>query len=90
MISRRGGKLGLLKFFIFSLLSSITDLAEKLQNAKIEIKGIHFTFYFPILLSSLAPELKKELSEGIHSFLNAELPVGVYFQICFFSALCIC
>jgi glycopeptide antibiotics resistance protein len=73
--------------FIFCLLSSITDLAHKLEDAKNEIRGMPFAFYFTILLSSSTPELEKQLSEGFHKFLNTEPPTGMCFFLCFLHLL---
>jgi len=79
---RREVNLAYFNSFLFYLLSSTTDLAHKLEDAKNEIQGMPFTFYFTVLLSSSTLELKKELSEGFHKFLNTELPTGMCFFLC--------
>jgi hypothetical protein len=71
--------LGDLNSSILCLLSSITDLAHKLQDAKNESEGTPFTSYFTGLLSSVTRELKKQLSDGFHRFLSTgEPPAGVF------------
>ena len=79
---RREVNLACFNSFHFYLLSSTTDLAHKLEDAKNEIRGMPFTFYFTVLLSSSTLGLKKELSEGFHKFLNTKPPTGMCFFLC--------
>jgi len=75
------GKIGPFKFISFvsyRLPLQISGTPDSRTRASILPSNL---LYY--LLTSSTSELRKELSQGIHSFLTAKRLVGVYFRLCF-------
>jgi len=88
------GNIGPFKFISFvsyrlplQISRTSSGTPDSRTRASILPSNLLYSLYY--LLTSSTSKLRKELSQGIHSFFTAEHLVGVYFRLCFFSALSI-
>jgi len=72
-------------FFVSYLPLQISQTSSGTPDSRTRASILPSNLLYYLLTSSTS-ELRKGLSQGIHSFLTAEHLVGVYFRLCFFSA----